>query len=139
MKIYANDYDIETLEKAESLLFNGNGYIGIRGNLEEDYYDHFNTNRETYINGFYETKTIHYPEKFHGFTETGETMISVVDGQTTRIKIGGEAFRIDSGEIKESTRYLDMEKGQTVREVLWISPKGRSTKIKGVDKYGTFI
>ena len=70
MKIYLNDYENETLEKAESLLFNGNGYIGLRGNLEEDYYDHFSTNRETYINGFYETKELHYPEKMYGFTPT---------------------------------------------------------------------
>ena len=130
MKIYANDYNTETLEKAESLLFNGNGYLGVRGNLEEDYYDHFNTNRETYINGFYETKKIQYPEKFHGFTETGETMISIVDGQTTLIEIGGETFRVDAGEIKSSQRYLDMEAGQTVRELTWISPKGLETKIK---------
>jgi len=129
MRIYLNDYNTGTLEKAESLLFNGNGLIGVRGNLEEDYYDHFNTNRETYINGFYEIKKISYPEKFHGFTETGETMISVVDGQTTLITIGGEKFRIDQGEIASSMRYLDMEAGQTVRELVWISPMGRKTKI----------
>ena len=36
MKIYLNDYETETLEKAESLLFNGNGYICMRGNMEGD-------------------------------------------------------------------------------------------------------
>ena len=129
MRIYLNDYSTKTLEKAESLLFNGNGLVGVRGNLEEDYYDHFKTNRETYINGFYETKKIHYPEKFHGFTETGETMISVIDGQTTLITIGGENFRIDEGEVTGSSRYLDMEMGQTVREWVWTSPRGLQTKI----------
>ena len=138
MKIYANDYSIDTLEKAESLLFNGNGYLGVRGNLEESYYEHFNTNRETYINGFYETKNISYPEKFHGFTETGETMISVVDGQTTYIEIGGEIFDIDSGEILDAQRYLDMESGETVRELTWISPKGFETKIK-ISRLASFV
>jgi len=130
MRIYQNGYDVDTLEKAESLLFNGNGFIGVRGNLEEDYYDHFRTNRETYINGFYETKKISYPEKFHGFTETGETMISVVDGQMTLIKIGDEQLRVDSGSVTESERYLDMENGVTVRKFVWSSPAGRQTKIK---------
>lgn len=130
MKIFQNDYDNSTLEKAESLLFNGNGYIGIRGNLEECYYDHFATNRETYINGFYETKKISYPEKMYGFTETGETMISVVDGQTTLITIGGESFQINEGEISDWSRYLDMEKGITVRELTWTSPNGLMTKIR---------
>ena len=129
MKIYLNDYQTETLEKAESLFFNGNGLIGLRGNLEEGYYDHFSTNRETYINGFYETKDIHYPEKMYGFTPTGETMISVIDGQTTLITIGGEQFSITEGSISESQRYLDMEKGMTVRSLLWTSPQGRQTKI----------
>jgi len=138
MKIYANDYTQDTLEKAESLLFNGNGFIGIRGNLEESYYDHFITNRETYINGFYETKQIHYPEKMYGFTETGETMISVVDGQTTLIEIGDERFDINKGSINDSTRYLDMEKGVTVRELIWVSPKGRQTRIK-IIRLASFI
>ena len=129
MKIYLNDYETETLEKAESLLFNGNGYIGLRGNLEEDYYDHFSTNRETYINGFYETKELHYPEKMYGFTPTGETMISVIDGQTTLITIGGEQFSIMEGTISDSERYLDMEKGITVRNLVWTSPQSHQTKI----------
>lgn len=129
MKIYLNDYETETLEKAESLLFNSNGFIGLRGNLEEEYYDHFSTNRETYINGFYETKTIHYPEKMYGFTPTGETMISVIDGQTTLITIGGEQFSLNNGTISESERYLDMEKGITVRSLVWCSPLGRRTKL----------
>lgn len=138
MKIYLNDYNKETIEKAESLLFNGNGFIGVRGNLEEWYYDHFATNRETYINGFYETKQIQYPEKMYGFAETGETMISVVDGQTTFITIGDEAFHIDEGEVSESSRYLDMEKGETVRELVWTSPKGNKTKIK-IIRLASFI
>ena len=138
MRIYLNDYNTDTLEKAESLLFNGNGLIGIRGNLEEDYYDHFNTNRETYINGFYETKKIQYPEKFQGFTETGETMISVIDGQTTFITIGDEKFRIDQGAITDSSRYLDLEAGQTVRQLVWTSPKGRKTKIT-ITRLASFI
>jgi len=129
MRIYQNSYDVDTLEKAESLLFNGNGFVGVRGNLEEDYYDHFRTNRETYINGFYETKKISYPEKFHGFTETGETMISVADGQTTLITIGGEQLRVDSGSISDSQRYLDMDNGITVRKFVWTSPMGRKTGI----------
>jgi len=138
MKIYLNDYDQETLEKAESLLFNGNGYIGVRGNLEEAYYDHFATNRETYINGFYDTKSIHYPEKMYGFSDTGETMVSVVDGQTTFIQIGDERVHINKGVIRDSIRYLDMESGETVRELVWESPKGRQTTIK-ITRLASFI
>ncbi|WP_429976069.1 glycoside hydrolase family 65 protein [Enterococcus sp. DIV0086] len=129
MKIYLNKYDPATVEKAESLFFNGNGYLGVRGNLEEAYYDYFATNRETYLNGFYETKVIDYPEKMYGFTSTSETMISVVDGQTTLISIGDESFQIDRGTLESSERYIDLEQGVTVRIVNWLSPNGFETKI----------
>ena len=138
MKIYINEYDASSLEKAESLMFNGNGYLGVRGNLEEAYYSHFATNRESYINGFYETKEIRYPEKFVGFTEQGEEMLGIIDGQTTEIYIGGEQFRIDTGEIGLWRRYLDMNEGVTVREVVWTSPKGRKTAIR-IRRLASFV
>jgi alpha,alpha-trehalose phosphorylase len=138
MKIFLNDYAKETLEKAESLLFNGNGFIGVRGNLEEAHYDHFATNRETYINGFYETKDINYPEKMAGFTPTGESMLSVVDGQTTLMTIDGEAFSITSGRISDSKRYVDLTKGMTVRQLVWTSPKGKKTKIS-ISRLTSFV
>ncbi|MGM0124157.1 alpha,alpha-trehalose phosphorylase [Enterococcus sp. AZ194] len=138
MKIFLNDYNQETIEKAESILFNGNGFVGLRGNLEEDYYNHFATNRETYLNGFYESKTINYPEKMFGFTPSGETMISVIDGQTTLITIGGERFSIMTGTISQSSRYLDMTKGITVRKLVWTSPAGLKTKIK-ISRLTSFV
>lgn len=129
MKLFINDYDKESVEKAESLFFNGNGHLGIRGSLEEDYYDYYATNRETYINGFYDTKEIQYPEKMFGFTPTGESMISVIDGQTTLITIGDERFRINEGTIRDSKRYVDMSQGVTVRELTWTSPSQKTTRI----------
>ncbi|MCL2199227.1 MAG: family 65 glycosyl hydrolase [Defluviitaleaceae bacterium] len=137
MRIYLNDYNAATLEKAESILFNGNGFIGVRGNLEEAYYTHFATNRETYINGFYETRKIEYAEKFHGFAEMAQTMISVPDGQTTFINIGGEPFRVDLGRVDDSQRWLDMEAGCTFRELVWTSPAGRKTRI-GITRLASF-
>ena len=56
-------------------------------------------------------------------------MISVIDGQTTLITIGGEQFSLNNGTISESERYLDMEKGITVRSLVWCSPLGRRTKL----------
>ncbi|MCL2828516.1 MAG: hypothetical protein FWD99_07260 [Oscillospiraceae bacterium] len=138
MRIYINDLSPEMLERAEALLYSGNGFIGIRGCLEEAYYDHFSTNRESYINGFYETRTISYPEKHFGFPATGETMISVIDGQTTLIHIGGEPVSLHSGEITDHTRYLDMEQGVVVRKFLFVSPAGRKTRIK-ITRLASFV
>ncbi|MFH5070367.1 glycoside hydrolase family 65 protein [Enterobacter cloacae complex sp. 2024EL-00215] len=129
MRIYINELDASSLEKAESIFFNGNGFIGVRGGLEENHYTSYRANKQTYINGFYETKNIHYPERCYGFPETGETMIGVVDGQMAVIEIGGERFTIFEGNLEEHTRYLDMSAGSTVRELIWCSPKGRRTRI----------
>ena len=130
MRIYLNELSAEMLERAEALLYSGNGFLGVRGCLEEAYYDHYSTNRETYINGFYESRTISYPEKHFGFPETGETMISVIDGQTTLIHIGDEPLSLHTGKIENHVRYLDMAQGIVVRDFLFTSPKGRKTRVK---------
>lgn len=123
MQLYFNDTDPEALEKAETLLFNGNGFLGVRGCLEEFRYQDFRSNRETYINGFYEMHDISYPESMHGMPREGETMIGVIDGQTSEILIGGEQLTMDSGTISEYSRFVDMSKGGTFRSFLWTSPK----------------
>lgn len=138
MKLYFNEFDANELEKAESLLFNGNGFLGVRGNLEEQYYDGFSTNRETYLNGFYDRKTIKYPEKFTGFPEVGETMISVIDCQTAFIDIGGERVNMFTGEVIDHVRYLDMANGKTVREFSWRSSAGATTRIK-IERIASFV
>ncbi|WP_164508032.1 glycoside hydrolase family 65 protein [Lapidilactobacillus wuchangensis] len=130
MKIELNDNTAATLAKAESLLFNGNGFIGVRGNLEEWPYDFYTSTRETYINGFYEKIPVNYPEKMYGFTDTADTMISVIDGQTSIIKIGNETFRIDQGTVLQNKRFVDLDAGITVREIRWQSPTGKITTIK---------
>ncbi|MDU5510733.1 hypothetical protein [Enterococcus gilvus] len=130
MQLYFNDTDPEALEKAETLLFNGNGFLGVRGCLEEFRYQDFRSNRETYINGFYEMHDISYPESMHGMPREGETMIGVIDGQTSEILIGGEQLTMDSGKISEYSRFVEMSKGGTFRSFLWTSPKGIQTKVK---------
>ncbi|WP_422526718.1 glycosyl hydrolase family 65 protein [Serratia fonticola] len=130
MRIFYNAVDSLTLEKAESILFNGNGFIGVRGGLEEKNYPGYRANKQTYINGFFETKTIRYPERCYGFPEVGESMIGVIDGQMAAIEIGGEQVDIFAGELEEHQRYLDMTMGTTVRQFIWCSPKGRRTRIE---------
>ena len=138
MRIYINELSPEMLERAEALLYCGNGFIGVRACLEEQYYDHFSTNRESYINGFYEKREISYPEKHFGFPTTGETMISVIDGQTTFITIGGEPVSLHAGKMEEHTRYLDMERGIVVREFRFVSPQGLQTRIK-ITRLASFV
>lgn len=138
MKIYANELDGSTLEKSESILFAGNGHLGVRGSLDEQAYTKYKTNRSTFLNGFYESHEIKYPEKLHGFPEIGESMIGVPDLQTTKIIINGEAFSVETGEMLEHERYLDMQKGIIFRHIVWKSPKGFVTEIE-IERLVSFV
>lgn len=129
MKIYKNELDKNELGIAESLLFNGNGHIGVRNVLEEDDYDFFNSNRHTYINGFSDTYPITYPEQYFGASVTGEQMLTVIDGTLSKIIIGDQPINITDCKITEHIRYLDIELGQSVRQFTVEDQLGNVTKI----------
>ncbi len=130
MKIYKNELNQETKEIAESLLFNGNGFIGIRNVFDEDYYDDYYTNRHTYLNGFYDTYPIDYPENYYGSAKTGEHMIPVLDGQTTFIFINDIKININEFKITNHERYIDLAAGTTVRKFCVVLDDQSQTEIK---------
>lgn len=47
-KISENQFNAQKLQKFESIACQGNGYIGVRNSLEEEY---VNTHRNMFING----------------------------------------------------------------------------------------
>lgn len=113
----------------ESLLFTGNGYVGIRGNLEEGYPNSWNTIRGTYLNGFYDITDITYGESAYGFPKEAQKIVNVSDAQTIRLWIGDEEFRIFQGQILKMERKLDIDQGIAIRNIEWVSPKGHHVRI----------
>lgn len=120
----------EQLLVDESLLFVGNGYLGLRGNFEEGYPSHFQTIRGTYINGFYEDVLINYGESAYGFPKTAQKMLNIIDGQTIVIRIDDDEFSLFEGEVLSFDRKLDIWEGYNERNIDWISPKGHHLLIK---------
>lgn len=118
-----------SLKLGETLFHNANGYLGVRGTFEEGYPDGCDSIRGTYINGFYDYAPMPQAEKLCGLIEEKQTMLNVADTQGIRLHIGGECFSMFEGEVLESRRSLDMERGVTCREVVWRSPKGRTVGI----------
>lgn len=129
MKIEYNEITKDQLEIAESLLFNGNGLIGLRNNLFEEYYTDYDTNRETYINGFYEESCISYPEKCFGFSDTNDTMLSVIDFQTVHVYIGELKLNYHNYSYSEHKRFLNIKNGLSVRSFVATDMTGNKTKI----------
>ncbi|MBO0892889.1 MAG: glycoside hydrolase family 65 protein, partial [Acidimicrobiales bacterium] len=68
----------EVLAQAETVFTLANGYLGLRGNLDEGSPAE---SAGTYLNGFYESRPIIYGERHHAFPPTSETQLNVTDGK----------------------------------------------------------
>lgn len=125
-KIIESRFDPELLSHSESIFSLSNGYIGIRGAFEENDPAY---HRGTYINGFYETESIVYGEKFHGYAKDRQSMINLTDGKSIELFVDNDKFDLTTGKIHEYRRLLDMQKGILVRLILWESPSGKKVRL----------
>ena len=113
----------------EAIFHNANGYIGVRGCLEEGCPQTMQSIRGSYINGFYDFAEMNQAEKLYGLVQEKQTILNVADTQTIRLHIGKEVFSIFEGTLEENTRILNMEEGWTERRVVWTSPQGKKVRI----------
>jgi alpha,alpha-trehalose phosphorylase len=115
---------MENLQNEESLCFTGNGYIGVRGNFEEEYEKGLSSIRGTYINAFHDITNVDYGEKLYAFPESQQKLVNVTDAQTVQIYFGSaqeeERFSLFEGEVIQYERLLHMDKGYTERFVHWL-------------------
>ena len=121
------DFYPEFLGQAETLFSTGNGYLGIRGCVEENAPVH---HAGTFINGFYESWPIEYPEEAFGFAKTGQTIVDVTDARIIRLFVDGEPLDLAEVEIESYERALDMRNGVLERELIWTTPSGKRVKLK---------
>ncbi|GAB6098621.1 glycosyl hydrolase family 65 protein [Halanaerocella petrolearia] len=130
-KIKEEEFDIETNYRDETIFALGNGYIGMRGNFEEGYDGPTGTSLQgTYLNGFYESEPIIYPEGAYGYAENSQTMLNVTDSKVIKLYLEDEEFSMFEGELLDYQRTLDMKEGVLIRELIWQSPAGREVEIK---------
>lgn len=95
----------------ESLLAQGNGYIGVRAAFEECY--PFQT-RGMYVAGTF--------NQFHS-SEVSE-LPNVADVFALDIRVDGVFLSMLTGAVLEHSRKLDMRTGEIVRTLLWRHPRG---------------
>lgn len=115
----------ESLGLQETIFYSGNGYIGVRGNLEEGVPEGMDTMRGTYINGFYDMVPMKQAERLCNLVEDKEAIVNVADTQTVLASFDGEEFSMFRGETSGRVRRLNMSEGTTERSLDWISPKGK--------------
>lgn len=82
----------DQLALQETVFHNANGYLGVRGTLEEGAPQGMDTMRGAYVNGFYEIVPMKQAEKLTHVREDKESMINVADVQGIRFRLAGEWF-----------------------------------------------
>ena len=115
----------EVLLADETQLAVANGYIEVRGNLEEGCEGSMPTLRATYIDGFYEEMPRTYESP-----KGSKVRVNVMDAQTIHLWVNGQRFSMFSGKVKAYDRWIDVTRGLQIRTVLWQSPKGDTVAIE---------
>ncbi|MCR5590657.1 MAG: family 65 glycosyl hydrolase [Lachnospiraceae bacterium] len=131
IKLVRNEnYDPKELNLHETLFCNANGYIGIRGTLEEGVPKDFPTMRGQYLAGAYETIPMKQAESLCNLVEEKQTMLNICDTQTICLTVCKEEFMPAAGGVIDSERILDMECGYTERVTHWKSASGKEIKVR---------
>ncbi len=119
--------DSDALGLSETLFSLGNGYLGMRGNVEEGRESH---THGTFINGFHETWPIQHAEEAFGFARVGQTIVNVPDAKVIRLYVDDEPLLISIADLLEYERRLDFRSGVLSREILWRTPSGKRVQIR---------
>ncbi len=126
-RIVEKKLSLPLLQQTESIFTVANGYLGIRGCHEEGS-PCFESG--TFINGFYETWPIVYPEGAYGLAEEGQTIVNVTDAKLIRLFVDDEPFSVDEADLVSFERVLDMKTGTLDRDLVWRMGSGKHVRIR---------
>lgn len=111
-KIIERAFDPERLGKCESIMCQGNGYLGLRNASDE-----FNAG---------EQRNLFVAGTFNKFDDNEVTELpNAADVTRLNIRLDGELFNLQCGKTLEYSRELCLKNGEVVRTVVWQSNSGR--------------
>ncbi|MGO1543903.1 MAG: glycoside hydrolase family 65 protein [Gulosibacter sp.] len=113
--------------RTESLFAMGNGFIGMRGNIDEG---REAAEHGTFINGLHETWPIRHAEEAFGFARVGQTIINAPDAKVVRLYVDDEPFILSTAEIVVYERRLDLRAGTLTRDLTWRTSSGKHVRIR---------
>eukprot|EP01062_Namystynia_karyoxenos_P066057 TRINITY_DN60072_c0_g1_i1.p1 TRINITY_DN60072_c0_g1~~TRINITY_DN60072_c0_g1_i1.p1 ORF type:complete len:1162 (+),score=450.20 TRINITY_DN60072_c0_g1_i1:91-3576(+) len=121
----------------ESLFMVGNGYIGVRASFEEDYTGPKKEDGTPscfpgqFVNGFFESHKMSYPEAGHGWAHTDQVMLRVTESAGMYLTVDGERFDMyaQGCHVHRYRRELNFREGRQTRSLEWTSPKGKKVRI----------
>jgi len=130
-KITEEEFLLENNHHNEAIFSLGNGYLGLRGTLEEDYPGSEETTTPGfYINGVYASEEIIYGEEAPNLPKKGQTMINLADWSEINLYINEEKLNLLKGKVLDYNRELDLKQGVLKRYIIWEDRQGRKIEIK---------
>ncbi|WP_309620309.1 glycosyl hydrolase family 65 protein [Salinibacterium sp.] len=117
----------DDMGSTETLFTVGNGYVGMRGNMDEGRAGQMHG---TFINGLHETWPIRHAEEAFGFARVGQTIVNVPDAKIIRLYVDDEPFILPEADVLEFNRRLDFRDGALTRCVLWRTPSGKKVMVE---------
>ncbi|MGW6228475.1 glycoside hydrolase family 65 protein [Cellulosimicrobium cellulans] len=126
-RLVESQFSAEDLGVTETLFAVANGYLGMRGNVEEGRESH---SHGTFVNGFHETWSIRHAEEAYGFARVGQTIVNVPDAKVIRLYVDDEPLLLPVADLVDYERSLDLRDGVLRRELLWRTPSGKRVQIR---------
>ncbi|NIM92199.1 MAG: beta-phosphoglucomutase [Anaerolineales bacterium] len=99
----------------ETILTQGNGYLGTRGSFEERFP---NDRQATFIHGMWDDVPIVFTE-----------LVNAPDWTSLEIRINGQRFSMDREKVEDYARVLDLKKGILRRRLRWEPSDGRQFEL----------
>ena len=110
-------FNPERLGKCESIMCQGNGYLGLRNSTDE-----FNAG---------EQRNLFVAGTFNKFDHNEVTELpNAADVTRLNIRLDGVLFNLQYGRTLSYRRELCLKNGETVRTVEWESPKGKCYRLE---------
>lgn len=106
-----SSFDSNFLGKCEAIFCQGNGYLGLRSALEEEYVG--------------ETRNLFVTGTFNQFYDNEVTELpNLPDFTKVILFINRKRFTLEKGKIHDYHRTLNLQTGEVIRKVEWESPDG---------------
>ncbi|HCD08419.1 MAG TPA: family 65 glycosyl hydrolase [Lactobacillus sp.] len=110
-----NTPDIDHLNKLESLMFQGNGYFGIRSSVEEHYMEE---KRDMFVLG-----------TFDKYEDEATELPNLPDIVNFEIKVDGHVLKLNHGQVSNFQRSFNIRNGEMTRSFIW-KFEGNEYKLK---------
>ena len=122
--ITEDGFQPDNLRESESIFALGNGFIGMRGNLEEQNAAGAESIQGTFLNGVFDSEPIVYGEKAYGYARNHETICNVMDAKSLIMTADGERLDMGMSSVESHRRTLDLRAGVLRRSLLWHTKGG---------------